>query len=174
MLQVKNTYIFSVIDSWQLLFTLKNKRTFFLSAFFLTACFFASCQTAPIEVGANATKEYFPLLHSKKIGIVANQTSVIFKNKLQTRYTHLVDSLQNSGMDVQRVFSPEHGFRGNADASEHVSRMALIHKQEFPSSRCTEKIKNPVQHNSKTWTSLSLTFKMWGFDSIPISPLCIT
>lgn len=121
MLQVKNTYIFSVIGSWHLLFILKNKRTFFLSAFLLTACFFASCQPAPIEVGANATKEYFPLLHSKKIGIVANQTSVIFKNRLQTRYTHLVDSLQNSGMDVQRVFSPEHGFRGKADASQYVA-----------------------------------------------------
>ncbi len=121
MLQVKNTYIFSVIRTWHLLFELKNRRSFFLGAFFCISCFFATCQTLPIQVGANATGEYFPLLYLKKIGVVANHTSVIFKNDQQTKYTHLVDSLQHSGINVQRVFSPEHGFRGKADASEHIS-----------------------------------------------------
>jgi uncharacterized protein YbbC (DUF1343 family) len=71
-----------------------------------------------IIVGANRTPEYFPLLNGKRVGIVANQTSVIFKN--DKSYTHLVDSLLALNVDVKKVFSPEHGFRGNVDAGEHV------------------------------------------------------
>lgn len=77
-----------------------------------------------IIVGANRTSEYLPLLNGKRVGIVANQTSVIFKvgrPKTEDRsYTHLVDSLMALNVDVKKVFSPEHGFRGNADAGEHV------------------------------------------------------
>jgi len=71
-----------------------------------------------IVVGANRTSEYLPLLNGKRVGIVANQTSVIFKN--DKSYTHLVDSLLALNVDVKKVFSPEHGFRGNVDAGEHV------------------------------------------------------
>jgi len=71
-----------------------------------------------IIVGANRTKMYLPLLDGKRVGIVANQTSVIFKK--DNTYTHLVDSLVALNIDVKKVFSPEHGFRGNVDAGEHV------------------------------------------------------
>jgi len=71
-----------------------------------------------IIVGANKTEAYLPLLKGKKIAIVANQTSVIFK--AGNRYTHLVDSLQTLQIKIEKVFAPEHGFRGEADAGEHV------------------------------------------------------
>lgn len=71
-----------------------------------------------IVVGANRTDILLPKLKNKRVGIVANQTSVIFKSK--TDYTHLVDSLVALNVNVQKVFSPEHGFRGKADAGEHV------------------------------------------------------
>jgi len=71
-----------------------------------------------IIVGANQTEAYLPLLNGKRVGIVANQTSAIFKNN--NSYTHLVDSLVSLNVDVKKVFSPEHGFRGTADAGEHV------------------------------------------------------
>jgi uncharacterized protein YbbC (DUF1343 family) len=71
-----------------------------------------------IIVGANQTKAYLPILNGKRVGIVANQTSVIFE--INNTYTHLVDSLVSLNIDVKKVFSPEHGFRGNADAGEHV------------------------------------------------------
>ncbi|MCX2681535.1 DUF1343 domain-containing protein [Galbibacter sp. EGI 63066] len=71
-----------------------------------------------IAVGANRTDAYLPVLKGKKIGIVANQTSVVFKD--DGGYTHLVDSLLALGVDVQKIFSPEHGFRGKADAGEKV------------------------------------------------------
>jgi len=72
----------------------------------------------PIVVGANRTQEYLGLLKGKKVGIVANQTSVIFKN--HEEHAHLVDSLLNLNIDIRKVFAPEHGFRGQADAGEHV------------------------------------------------------
>lgn len=67
-----------------------------------------------IIVGAERTKAYLPLLKGKRVGIVANQTSLI-KN------VHLVDSLISLNVDIKKIFSPEHGFRGNADAGEYVS-----------------------------------------------------
>jgi uncharacterized protein YbbC (DUF1343 family) len=73
-----------------------------------------------IIVGANQTEIYLPLLKDKKVGIVGNQTSVIFKNSEQTSYTHLVDSLLALHINITKVLSPEHGFRGTADAGELV------------------------------------------------------
>ena len=68
-------------------------------------------------VGANQTDLYLPILNGKRVGIVANQTSVIFHNE---GYTHLIDSLVSIQVDVMKVFSPEHGFRGKADAGEVI------------------------------------------------------
>ncbi|HLV38909.1 DUF1343 domain-containing protein [Xanthomarina sp.] len=78
-------------------------------------------KTNSIIVGANQTENYLTLLNGKRVGIVANQTSVIFKNSAQTNYTHLVDSLVALKIDVKKVFSPEHGFRGTVDAGELVA-----------------------------------------------------
>ena len=72
---------------------------------------------APIMVAANRTAEYLPILKGKAIAVVANQTSVIFKNE---GYIHLVDSLLSLDVNIKKVFAPEHGFRGEADAGEHV------------------------------------------------------
>lgn len=70
-----------------------------------------------IIVGANQVEKYLPLLNGKRVGIVANQSSVIFND---SGYTHLVDSLLNLNIDIKQVFAPEHGFRGTADAGEHI------------------------------------------------------
>ena len=71
-----------------------------------------------IIVAANRTDAYVPFLKGKKIAIVANQTSVIFKSE---GHTHLVDSLLSLNIDIKHVFAPEHGFRGDFDAGEHVN-----------------------------------------------------
>ncbi len=70
-----------------------------------------------IKVAANRTEIYLPMLQGKKIGVVANPTSVVFHEK---GHTHLVDSLLSQHIEVKQVFAPEHGFRGTADAGEHV------------------------------------------------------
>ena len=95
------------------------KNTYF---FILIVCFsvFLSCKSqtpVQIEVGANSTQKYLPLLQGKKVAVVANQTSVVFKKQ---SHIHLVDSLLSVGIELTKVFSPEHGFRGNVDAAVHV------------------------------------------------------
>ena len=72
-----------------------------------------SAKAQNIVLGAERTALYLPLLENKKVGIVGNQTSMIGD-------THLVDSLLSSGIDVVKVFSPEHGFRGKADAGAKI------------------------------------------------------
>ncbi|MFY7672261.1 exo-beta-N-acetylmuramidase NamZ domain-containing protein [Tenacibaculum sp. MEBiC06402] len=77
-----------------------------------------------IVPGANRTGIYIPLLKGKRIAIVANQTSIIEKkSKFNPEITsfHLVDYIHNSKeIEVVKVFAPEHGFRGKADAGEHI------------------------------------------------------
>ncbi len=111
-----------------MLFNRLLKNTFFILALGLISC---EAQTKKqntaaakastensIVMGANLTQQYLPLLKGKKIGIVGNQTSVIFKE--DGTYVHLVDSLLSSNIQIEKVFSPEHGFRGKADAGEKV------------------------------------------------------
>jgi len=84
-----------------------------------------------IVVGANRTQEYLPLLKGKRVAIVSNQTSVIFKSptrlplvqesEIGSSFVHLVDSLRTLDINIVKVFAPEHGFRGKADAGEHVN-----------------------------------------------------
>jgi uncharacterized protein YbbC (DUF1343 family) len=73
--------------------------------------------TDPIILGAQQTERYLPILKNKNIGIVANQTSVIFKPE---GYTHLIDTLLSLNIIIKKAFAPEHGFRGRADAGEYV------------------------------------------------------
>ena len=79
--------------------------------------------TVEITVGANRIPAYLKQLKNKRVGIVANQTSVIFRShsNSEASYVHLVDSLLSHKVDIKRVFSPEHGFRGTADAGEKVT-----------------------------------------------------
>ena len=98
------------------------KFLFFVFAIFLSA----SCNTpkgmaqkgsglsSGIKTGAEQTEKYLSYIKGKRVAILANQTSIIGK-------THLVDSLQKSGVNIVKVFGPEHGFRGKASAGDEVS-----------------------------------------------------
>mgnify|MGYP006106069655 CR=1 FL=1 len=73
-----------------------------------------SCQKEEkLKLGAERTENYLALLKEKRVAVVGNQTSMIGN-------IHLVDSLLNLGIDVVKVFSPEHGFRGKADAGAKI------------------------------------------------------
>ncbi|MGS2727254.1 exo-beta-N-acetylmuramidase NamZ family protein [Psychroserpens sp. BH13MA-6] len=78
-----------------------------------------SSSNTTIVVAANRTDAYIPKLKNKRVGVVANQTSVIFKSN-QKDYVHLVDSLLHRDVDIKKVYAPEHGFRGTADAGEII------------------------------------------------------
>lgn len=80
-------------------------------------------QHQDLILGANRTVAYLPLLENKRVGIVGNPSSLIFNGILpngEKTYTHLVDSLLSRKVNIVKVFSPEHGFRGTADAGEKV------------------------------------------------------
>ena len=81
---------------------------------FLAAASPIQAQQQPLT-GAAQPKLYLPLLQGKKVGVVSNQTSILQEQQ------HLVDFLLENDIDVVKVFVPEHGFRGTADAGEKVA-----------------------------------------------------
>ena len=68
-----------------------------------------------IVTGAQSVNEYLPLLKGKRVALLSNHTGMV------TEKRHVVDTLVSSGVNVVCIMSPEHGFRGSADAGEHVS-----------------------------------------------------
>ena len=93
-----------------------------------------------IKTGSERTSLYLNLLKGKNVAIVGNQTSVIGKifnsesygidthtdeiidtvKFSRIEYVHIVDSLLSLKINIKKVFAPEHGFRGKADAAEHI------------------------------------------------------
>jgi uncharacterized protein YbbC (DUF1343 family) len=105
------------------------------SSFFLVhiGCFFfallAACQaqtqkteslseTLQPQVGANQAERYLPLLKGKKVGLLVNHSSQV-KDSLG-KNLHLLDFLLQNKVEVVKIFAPEHGFRGKAEAGEKV------------------------------------------------------
>ena len=79
----------------------------------LNLFFILSIAQTKIIPGAERVDVYVPMLKGKSVAVFANQTSMVGR-------THLVDTLVKRGIKVVKIFSPEHGFRGNADAGEKV------------------------------------------------------
>lgn len=89
------------------------KPVFILMCFFLAhAC--ANISAKRVVTGDERTELYFPLIKNKKIALFSNHTGIANKK-------HVVDLLIENRMNVVKIFSPEHGFRGNADAGEHIA-----------------------------------------------------
>lgn len=96
-------------------------RTKFINLVLICLIFLESihskAQTKPdlcFKTGADRPELYLPLLKNKTIGVVTNQTG------LMSDRTHLVDFLVKNNIKIKTIFAPEHGFRGTADAGEHV------------------------------------------------------
>ncbi|GAP73397.1 hypothetical protein SAMD00024442_87_5 [Candidatus Symbiothrix dinenymphae] len=73
-----------------------------------------AAQPPPVIVGAERTAEYFPLLKGKRIALLSNQSGRVGDK-------HLLDVLLENKVNVTVIFSPEHGFRGQAGAGDHVA-----------------------------------------------------
>ena len=80
----------------------------------LTGSYIVSAQVPPVILGAEQTKAYLPILKNKRVALFSNHTGMV-GNK------HTLDILIENNVNVVAIFSPEHGFRGTADAGEHVS-----------------------------------------------------
>ncbi len=70
-----------------------------------------------LTVGAERFEQYLPLLKNKKVGMVVNHSSLV---GAENPGVHLVDTLLKLQVAVTKIFTPEHGFRGTADAGEKV------------------------------------------------------
>ncbi|MDE6487044.1 MAG: DUF1343 domain-containing protein [Muribaculaceae bacterium] len=71
-------------------------------------------ESAEVKVGAARTEQYLPKLSGKRVALFSNHTGMVGDR-------HTLDLLLENGINVVTIFSPEHGFRGTADAGEHVS-----------------------------------------------------
>ncbi len=74
---------------------------------------FTTVTSATVKVGAERMGEYVPALRGKKVAVVANQGSLV-KNRI------IIDTLLSLGINITKIFSPEHGFSGNEDAGANV------------------------------------------------------
>lgn len=90
---------------------MKVFKSLILLLFLTLVCF---AQSNKVIVGAESTNEYFPILKNKRVAIMSNHTGMVGK-------VHVVDILVKNKINMVCILSPEHGFRGNADAGEHVS-----------------------------------------------------
>lgn len=82
-------------------------------ALFLTIIAASSDAADGVRVGAEFTESYIPLLQGKRVALFSNHTGMVGDK-------HTLDILIDNGINVTTIFSPEHGFRGTADAGEHV------------------------------------------------------
>ena len=87
----------------------KVKQIIFINVVLLTF----TINAQDIKLGAERTKSYIPLISENNIAVVGNQTSMI-------NNTHLVDTLLSLGIEIRKVFAPEHGFRGESDAGAEI------------------------------------------------------
>lgn len=90
------------------------KWLFQMCLIFILGFNFSLISAQEIEVGAAQIDKYIDLIKDKNVAVVGNQSSMI-------NQTHLVDTLLQLGINIKKVFAPEHGFRGKADAGEKVS-----------------------------------------------------
>ncbi len=91
--------------------------------------------------GAENVAEYYSFLEGKKVGLVVNQTSMV-------QDVHLVDTLLNLGVNILRIFAPEHGFRGQSDAGEKINS-TIDKKSGLPIFSLYGKHKKPTKESLK-------------------------
>jgi uncharacterized protein YbbC (DUF1343 family) len=88
-------------------------KVYIFFAFFLFLLPLQARQTKTIVVGAERSNLYLPMLTGKRVAVLTNQSGRIGNE-------NIVDFLKSKNVKIITIFSPEHGFRGNADAGEHV------------------------------------------------------
>lgn len=90
------------------------KKILFIIIACLCSTLLCQAQQERVIIGAEQTQAYLPLLKNQRVALFSNHTGMVGDK-------HLLDLLLENQVDVVAIFSPEHGFRGDADAGEHVS-----------------------------------------------------
>ena len=99
-----------------------------------------------VIVGAERFEEYLSFVKNKKVGLLTNQTSVV-RNE-NGDLIHLLDTLLLLDVDVIKIFSPEHGFRGNVEAGGFVNN-SVDSKTNLPIISLYGKNKKPTKEQIK-------------------------
>ena len=107
----KHSGLFKLSESATTRHPMKFFPTILLIFNFLAA---TSQDKTTLEAGSEQVPEYLPEILGRNVAVVANHTSLV-------KGVHLVDTLLSSGVKVRRIFSPEHGFRGNFEAGIPVA-----------------------------------------------------
>ena len=110
-----------------------------LAPFYLNSS--ASACHNDLRLGAEKVEVWLPMLEGKKVGLLVNHTSLIDG-------THLLDTMLALGIDVQRVFVPEHGFRGTEDAGELI-KDGVDARSGVPITSLYGATKKPTGHQLK-------------------------
>ena len=100
-----------------MILSIKNKTLVFILLIYFGSIPFIKSQNQSedcFKTAADRPQLYLPLLKNKNVIVAANQTSLLNNKK------HLVDFLVENNVKIKSIFAPEHGFRGTADAGEHV------------------------------------------------------
>lgn len=93
---------------------MKNHKLSFLLAFLLFTSCFTTAQNNKVIVGAERTNEYLYMLKDKRVALFSNHTGIVHGK-------HIIDVLLENNINVTAVFSPEHGFRGDAGAGDLIA-----------------------------------------------------
>lgn len=91
-----------------------RKCSLILSIFFINLGIAHSAERVSLKLGADDLSKISSILHGKRVALLVNQTSRLSNG------VFLIDTLMSLGVDVRKIFSPEHGLRGEAGAGEKV------------------------------------------------------
>ena len=119
-----------------------------LLSLLLLCCALPAWTQQRVIPGDERTDQYFPLLQGKRIAIFSNHTGMIGNR-------HLLDILLENHFDVTAIFSPEHGFRGQAEAGEHINN-SVDEKTGVPILSLYSSSTAPTPTGT-TWTAPSWT-----------------
>lgn len=151
----------------------ESMRTVIRYAFWLLSLFLMSeiqavtPQKAPLKLGAERMDVVTRLLKDKQVGLVVNQTSILEKQQ-----KHLLDALLEEGINIKKVFAPEHGFRGTADAGAEIKDSRDV-KTGVPIYPYTERTRSRQPSSWPAWTWSCSTFRMSESAFILTSAPCI-
>jgi len=122
---------------------MQRLNLYIILLFLFTSSAFIGCRgSVPSEkiiVGAEQFSEYLPDIKDFNVGLVVNQTSTVGE-------THLVDFLLKEGISVKKIFTPEHGFRGDVEAGDSINN-STDKKTGLPIISLYGKNKKPTKEN---------------------------
>lgn len=118
---------------------------------FLTLLFSAMYSQNEVITGAERMEEYLEELKNKKVALLTNQTGVVRNS--EGKLVHLLDTLLSHKIDIVKVFSPEHGFRGNVEAGG-VVKNSIDSKTGLPIISLYGKNKKPTKEQMQDFQIL--------------------